>query len=491
MKTVLLVNSSGARYFQRIKGVWHLIDQPARKAKLWVIANLAEETLEAINFPFLIGRDRSNFLERRLLAAFPHSPFRAAPVISGGVFKSGTALLTGLTGTDPVTSQLDKLKVNIAGVWGTAMLLTLIAKRLNLANVILALPSVHYLRILAIKDGIPVLTRCVRRYSEDSDDENDSDANEILRTRQHLENHRIFEHEAIPPVLYLGDATQIGEHLSRAGFTLLPLPKALSPNGEAGYLQPLFELVISSPRGQLAPLQLRAQHLIENLRKTAYLGIAASVLGLILFGQADFRALLDIHQHKQTLLADLQLATGERDRLAESINTTGKDPALVRQSTRFAALEMDAALTPQAIFKIAADAIADQPPVRIKNLTFRLPKRGEHYCKGQSILDLSLPGGNTPSDSGADATVGMPPRHAELQFTILLPADLAPAAQSEIRKHISATLKTMHGIQLMDDPAAFSLLNTLSGGIGLDTPQAENDWCMSVPWQDSSVKDKP
>ncbi len=493
MKTVLLINPSGARYFKRVNGVWHPIDQPEHKARLWVVANLPEETLEAFNFPFLIGRDRSNFLERRLLSAFPHSQYRAAPVISGGLFKSGTAVLTGLTSDNAVSSQIDTLDISVAGVWGAAMLLTLIAKRLAITNIILAMPSVHHLRILVLKDGIPVLTRCVRRYSEDNDENNDSDSNEILRTRQHLENHRTFEHHAIPPVLYLGDAPAVGEHLTRAGFTLLPLPKALSPNGQVGYLHALFERVITSPRGQLAPLQLRARHLAENLRETAFLGIAASLLAIVLFGQSDFRTLMALHQHKQSILAELQLATGERDHLANNISASGKDPALVRQSTRFAALEMDTAPTPQAIFQLAADAIAGLPQVRIQSLTFHLPKSGERYCQGQSIIDLPLLSGSSPDDSGISDAAGIPLRHAELKFTILLTEDLAPAAQADIRKRISASIKTMNGIQLMDDPAAFSLINTLRGGIGMDAPQGEDTWCMSMPWKSKpdTTKDKP
>jgi len=372
------------------------------------------------------------------------------------------------------------------------MLLTLLARRLAMANIILAMPSAHHLRILAIKDGIPVLTRCVRRYSEDNDDENDSDASEILRTRQYLENHRTFEHNAIPPVLYLGEAPAIGEHLTHAGFKLLPLPKELAPNGDAAYSHVLFEHVISSPSGQLAPLKLRARHLTENIRKFSYLGIAASLFAIVLFGQADFRTLMDLHQRKQTLRADMQLATSQRDHLAENISTTGKDPALVRQSTRFAALEMNNAPTLDTIFQLAANAIADLPQVRIKSLTYRLPKSGERYCREQSIIDLPLLNGSKPEDAGMSDTTGQPLRHAELQFSILLTNDLTPAAQAEIRKHISATIKTMHGIQLMDDPAAFSLIHTLSGGLGQDTAQAETNWCMSVPWKSKpAAKDQP
>lgn len=495
MKTVLFINSSGARYFRRVNRIWQLIDQPERKDKLWVIANLPEETLEAFKLPLLYGRDRSNFLERHLVSAFPRSSYRAAPLLSGNLFKPGTAVLTGLTTAEAVTSCLDKLDIPVAGVWGMSMLLALMARRLALRDVMLAMPSVHYLRILVIKEGIPVLTRCIHRYHEDNNAENDSDTNEILRTRQHLENHRIFEHNAAPPVLYLGDASAVTDHLTRAGLTLLPVPGAFLPDGEAGYLHPLFEYVISSPRGQLAPLQLRARHLAENIRRTAHIGMAASLLSVVLFGQDDFRALIALHGKDSSLRADLQLAESESQRLEDHISASGLDPALVRQATRFAALEMEAAPAPEAIFQLAAAAIADLPQVRIKSLSFRFPQPGERYCQGHNVIELPLTNrkielplsGSKPRDDTTD----VPARHTELQFTILQNETPPPTAQIELLRRISATLKTREGVQLMEDPAAFSLINTLKGGFGMDTQKTENLWCMSIAWKNTSAGGKP
>ncbi|MCX7192730.1 MAG: hypothetical protein NTY60_03780 [Proteobacteria bacterium] len=490
MKTILFVNSSGARYFRRDQGVWQLIEKPDIRDRLWVIANLPEETLETFALPLLFGRDRSHFLERHLATAFPHSEYRAAPVLSGRRLKSGTAALSGLTTAEAVTRELAKLNMPIAGVWGISMLLTLMARRLSITNVVLVIPSVHFLRILVLKDGIPVITRCIHRYSED----NDSDANEILRTRQHLENKHIFEYSSIPPVLYLGESESVGAHLSRAGIALLPLPDALAPRGDAAYLHPLFELVVSSPRGQLAPLQLRARHLAQSLRQAAYAGIACSLLAAMLFGQADLRELITLHGRAQTLEADLLQATGERERLAARISATGTDPALVRQATKFAALELEAATTTDTLLQLTADTIADLPQVRIKNLTFRFPKHGESYCQGHTVIelplinrkiDLPLNSGSTPADSG-----DTPQRFTELQFSILLTDELAPAAQIEIKKHISTVLKAKDGVQLMQDPAAFSLINTLKGGFGMDTTQTDNLWCMSIPWKSGAAKEK-
>lgn len=482
MKTVLLVNSSGARYFRRESGMWHPIEAPDHDDRLWVIANLPEETLEEFKIPLLFGRDRSNFIERRLTSAYPHSQYRAAPTVSGNLFKPSTAVVTGLTTAEAVTSQLAKLDTSIAGVWGMSMLLILLARRLHITDVILTVPSVHYLRIVVLKEGVPVLTRCIHRYSEEH--ETDSDSNEILRTRQHLENRHIFER--IPPVLYLGDTATVAAHLADANIQLLPLPEALTPKGEAAYLHPLFEFVVSSPAGQLAPLQLRARHLAQRVHQAAFAGIIASILALIVFGQQDFRALISLYGDEKNLTADLQQATNERERLAGQISASGLDPALVRQATKFSELEMEAASTPESLLQFTASTIAELPQVRIKSLTYRFPQPGESYCQGHNVIDvplvnkkidLSLPIGSKPADTATHQ------RYTELQFSILLTENLAPAAQLEIRKRISTLLKSKEGVQLMLDPAAFSLINTLKGGFGMDSSQTENLWCMSIPWK--------
>lgn len=473
MKIVLFINSSNARYFKRTGDSWQLVVGPGPKDKIWVIANIAEETLETLELPVLFGRDRSLFLERRLAAAFPNSHYRAAPVLSVNLLKPGTVLLTGLTSSNTVTKHLEKLDAPIAGVWGISMLLTLMAKHLAMHNVVLSIPSVHYLRILVIKEDIPVITRCIHRYREDENSERNDDANEILRTCQHLENRHFFEHGTIPPVLYLGESTQVAEQLTRAGLTLQPLPEALAPRGDAAYLHPLLEQVTSSPHGQLAPLHLRARHLTGTIHKAAYIGIAACFLAAILFGQKDFRLLNDLHGREKGLNAKLAQAINQREQLAAKISASGTDPALVRQATQFSTQEIEAAPMPESLFKFTASAIADLPQVRIKSLTYRFPKPGQRYCQEQSLVDLPLISGKKPSG---------PDRHTELQFSILLIENLAPLAQAEIRKHISAALKTREGVQLIHDPATFSLINTLKGGVGMDTAQTENLWCMSVPW---------
>ncbi|MDX8378651.1 MAG: hypothetical protein R8K48_01185 [Gallionella sp.] len=488
MKTVLLISADSLQYFKRVNGVWLHIKNPEHADRLWVIVNVAEEKLEPFKLPLLFGRDRSHFLQHNLVAAFPHSQYRAAPIISGSLLKPSTAVLTGLSKTESISGKLDRLNAKITGVWGMSMLLTLMLKRYAISDVILVIPSEHILRVLVIKAGIPLLSRCIHRYRED----NDSDANEILRTHQHLENRRLFEPDATPSILYLGEIATIEAQLS--GFTLLPIPESFTPKGEAAYLHPLFEFVTTTPRGQLAPLQLRARFLAEKLRLAAYAACVLGLLAAILFSHEDFWALINLNEREETLNSEIQHATRARDHLTSRINATGIDPVLLRQAVQFSTQELDTAPPPASLFQFAASTIQGLATVRIKRLTFRFPKQGTNYCQGHRVIVLPLINKQVdlPLGLGRQLSDNIPTklaRHTELSFSILLTQDSTSATRIKILKHISASIKAHDDVQLMQDPAAYSLINTLKGGFDKDTNNAEAIWCMSIPW--AHTKDTP
>ena len=95
MKTVLFIDSSGLRYFQPHGGQWRRVTGPTRQDTLWVLVNLPDEMLEVVSLPRLYGKDRSNFLERRLADTFPGSTCRAVHLLAGSMFSPGKVMLTG------------------------------------------------------------------------------------------------------------------------------------------------------------------------------------------------------------------------------------------------------------------------------------------------------------------------------------------------------------------------------------------------------------
>ncbi len=469
MKTVLFITASDARYFTRSNGLWNSTDRPSANDRLWVIANLPEETLEAIKLPPLFGPDRRRLLDRRLSTAFPHSSYRTATTVSGSRFRNSNVILAGLNDENALNDEVCKLTIPIAGVWGMAMLLTLMMKRLAIDNVILVMPGERDLRIVVVKETIPILTRCVPISVDKTTDNHDRIAHEILRTRQHMENRRLFDQNSPPPIIYIGDASAISQQLNQAGLTLLPLPEILYPKGDAAYLHPFFERVVTSPTGQLAPSRLRIHDLSANIRQAAYLGIAVSLMATMLFSQQNFRDAIDLHQRADRLNTELELATRERNKLANSVTASSIDPKRLRQLARFSALEMDTAPSPESILLLLAFTIEDLPQVRIKNLAYRFPQHTEPFCQG--VTDFP------DSDSSS------PEHSTELQFTLLLPEKQDTASRIAINKHISVSLRKIHGIRLMLDPDNYSSFNTLKGGFDHSSANTEDRWCLSIPWQ--------
>jgi len=483
MKTVLFIDSSGRRYFQRSGGgEWLPVERPSRKDRLWVLVNLPDESLEVIDLPRLYGSDRSSFLERRLASAFPESTCRASYLLSGGLFNPGKVMLTGLSTSEDIAGQLAAEDAIVVGLWGVAALLTVMAKRFVAPDLLVILPSVHALRILVVKNRIPVLTRYVHCGG-------DSIADEILLTRSYLENQRMFERGKPPPVLFLGDPSTVLARLTNAGLSLLPASKEFLPKGEAGWLHPFFNRLVSTPSCQLAPLPLRAKYLVGNVRWAAYAGAALSLGVGSYYCQADIRAVMALHERAETLQSEVQSVALERERLSALIKKSGADPELVRRATQFVAQEITAAPSGDAFLPLAAAAIADVPEARVQTLSFRLAANGESVCqnKQDQQANNSQVAAVQPTPGIEDAASGSL-RQAEIQMTVKLPGDLSPKAKAEARKHISRVLQGMAGVKLLQDPALAARKAILTGGAGANIGLAEEHWCMSVPWKTKDEK---
>ncbi len=467
MKTVLLIDPTGSRFFQRHKGLWQPSPPPSRKDTLWMLLDLPEETLEVIDIPRLFGRDRTSYIERKLVAAFQGSQYCTAHSLSGGMLSPGKIMLSDISATQDIDTALEKLDTTLIGIWGSAALLSLMARKSAPPDVMLALPSEHQLRIVVMKNRIPVLTRCVQHDAE-------SEINEILLTQQYLENQRVIERGKPLPLLFLGDSSASSTRLTNAGITLLPPPKAFAPKGESGWLHPIFELLVTSPPCQIAPLPLRARHHAGNLRLLAYLGTVASVATALLINESDISALYALHERANTITTDIGRATAQRDQLTERIKASGVDPESVRRATQFETQEISTAPDANDILRIAASAIAKLPDARIHDLTFNILQDPTASCSGASARDASA--GTVPT--AGDDTL----RHAEIQFKIMLPDELSAHEKTDARKRIASALKSIKGVKVLQDPLTVARNAILKGGVGAtdDTP---DQWCLSLPWK--------
>lgn len=467
MKTVLLIDSFGSRFFQRRNGLWHLAPEATRKDSLWVLLDLPEETLEVIDIPRLFGSDRSNYIERRLNNAIPDSPYRASHPLSGNAFSSGKIMLNGIGSSKDIEAVFEHLDTTLVGVWSMAALLALMSRKKEPPDVMLVLPGEHQLRIVVMKDRIPVLTRCVHR-------ETGNDAKEILLTRQYLENQRILERGKTLPLLFLGDTSDLATRLNGPGITLLTNHASFNPKGEAGWRHLLFERLIESPPCQLAPLPVRAHHVAASLRLLAYLGTIASVAAALFINEAEMRALYDLHERNSTISTGIQRATSRRQQLTELIHASGADPDLVRRATQFESREIRSAPGANDFLKIAAAAIFNLPNARIHTLSFHALQDSENRCISDtpSTDQAGIPTGGT----------GDAQRYAEIKFTVGLPGNLLPREKTAARQRIADSIQSIKDAQLLQNPLTSSRNAILKGGVGSDE-ETTDQWCLSIPWK--------
>ncbi len=440
MKTILLIDSSGIRYFRRQRGQWQEAGKPDEREILLVIADLTEESLQSIALPVSFGPDRAHLMRRRLNQAFPNSRFRAA--VPDGLFGK-TALLTGFDTDDAIGSELERLANPVAGVWGMFMLLAAAMRRQRMENVMLVYPGRQHLRILVIRHGTPVVTRCIHRY-------NGSPAEEIRLTLLHLENHQTFGQEPAPPVLYLGDPEGMAD--------VLPLPDAMKPKGDASYLHALFETASSSSMGQLAPMKFRSRYLGMRIKRAAVISAGTCLMAALLVSQRDMRDLSGMAARENLLQKEVQQEASRQGELARRIAKNGADPALIREIKEFASSGFDAAPAIDAVFNLVAGCIAGMREVRIKSLSYKLLKPNEGYC-GKSL----------PPAGG---------RQLGLQFSILL-TDRPPASRiAEIQKRISYNIRQNPSLRLIEDPAS----HPRAIQDGYRSASTTDPWCMIIPW---------
>lgn len=483
MKTVLFIDSSGSRYFQRIAGMWRLVSEPNSKDTLWVIVNLPTESLELIDLPRITGRDRSNFLQRRLAILFPESSYRTAHILSGGMLKPKKVMLAGFNAVREIVDVQGKHAATFVGLWGTAAVLGLMARQFLLSDVLLVMPSALGLRILVLKGRAPVLTRYVFCEGFNS-------VNEILLTRNYLEDQQIFESGKTPPVLFLGDSSSIEARLADEGLTLLPVPKEFLPKGEAEWLHPLFNYIISSPPGQLAPLSLRASYYAGKLRQAAYGTAFVSLVAISLYGHGDWRGLVEMQLRERTLHSETRDASSERERLRKQINNIGADPEMVRQATEFAEQEISTVPDVETFFFLASEAISGLPGVRVKSLSFHLVSADTNSCQDKSDQSAVKPVESVPPAKAVGGAAGSSSRQAEAELTVMWPADLSLRAKVEERKRISTSLQGIVGVTILRDPTTVARRATLRGGAGGSAEQAEDRWCLGVAWKQTESDGK-
>ena len=475
MQTVLHLTSSGEQYWRKGRDGWQPVEGPPA-GPVWVVTDLAEEGFAEIQIPRVFGRDRQNFVARQLASRFPDTPYRTPlPVKPGGSLMDRIApprqTLLGLDAAQRVNVALDGLSAPVAGVWATSMLLAMIGCKKPLPpELFVVLPGPDALRIVVIKNRLPVLTRLIAGVTQPSDQ-----VAEITRTLRHLENTRVLDRSVHRHgVLVLGDTEGMAAALAAEHLDLLapPPPWANKPPNDWHFA--LFDLALKSPVGQLAPLSRRTQYVAAQLRQAAYVGAALCLGGALWAAGDNLRYIVAGQASRSQMQANAQalaLQMGEADQKMVGFGVAAET---VRSAVALDRDEVSSAPSLSSQLQQLGGAIGQHDLVRVGQLAWTVLPPGRPACAGGAS-------GGAAAEPAAGAEATAPKRLVEISFDITLPEELREKARAQTVASLSTSLTKLGGAALIRDPAKGMDKAALSGGgvrTGSDKPLS---WCLTLP----------
>jgi hypothetical protein len=488
MNALMYLTASGASVWRRQGGQWAPTSvQPGDS--LWVVTNLAEETIADLSIPKLSARDRARYVARQLANRFPGSEFALAP--SRGRWLRSAGGKQGLAALDPpdrLKSAMADAGARLAGVYCSSLLLAKMAQEATgSAHAIAAAATDAGLRVVALVDGAAVLTRLVQGAVTP-----DEQAGEILRTVRHLENTRLIERDGSQLDMLL-----LGTHAETSSLLTADRLRPVAPvrGGPSGWNLaapgPWFELARRSPELQMAAVSQRLDHLQRVLHRSAWAstavgGVALLALGWGLWGQG--RAERGIQAQFSAQLAPVQAAASA---LEARLAAQPLPAAVLREMHTQYVQELGQMHGMWADVEKLSRVLATHDELRLSRLQWRRLPLGEAPCGKPAARDAGSlgslpmqPGAGNPSMQGfpsdaADSSAAPETPSLELSFQLEpSPADLAQQIQRA--STLTAQLRQWPGVTVLVSPLAALREGELKGGAQQRGDEQPGLWCLAM-----------
>lgn len=504
MKTLLHLGATSRQYWVRDKSGWRPLPDGAAvdlEQPIWVVTDLTEETFAEIETPRLFGRDRADLLERKLTARFPSTHYRSvisvrreeklldriAPV---------HAVIFGIDAAERLDSELAHIP-HLAGISPMSLLLAKLGQHKQMpADLFVVMPEQNAVRIVFLKNRIPVLTRLAPASSQSM-----TQIEEILRTQRYLENLRLLERGGTPPaVLLLGNAQEFATPLAMAHLNLITPP--------ANWRPALFDMALRMPFGQVAPVTRRTRFLAARLRTGALAASVAVVATSMLVAGMNLMTISDTVRDQEQTESTLKQINVQSAEVERRIAAFGIAPERMRRVIEFNDREIASAPSLASHLQLVAAALNDgrgthtadpstpSTAIQLGDLDWRLANAGETLCAttgtgtgtptgaatgGTSVATPAL-SRNNPSGNAQSVTDHNAPRRVELNFSLTLPGIVDARERSQALRAISTRLAQIDGAVLMHDPVVDLAQGALHGSSAADVTK-KYAWCMSLPGQ--------
>ena len=476
MTVVLHVTASGTQLWQKQGAAWVAFDAPPR-GTVWIVADLAEEAFYEVPVPRVFGRDRTGFLNRQLSTRFPDTPFKTAlpPAPQTGLMNRlapPRQTLLGLDAAERVTAAIRSVTAPVAGVWSVSMLMAQLANQKRMpSDLFVVLRDAAGLRIVYVKGGVPVISRLILDATLPIDQ-----VAEIVRTLRHLENTKVLERSDKPrPIVVIGESDGFADLLSNEKMHLLPLPSGKSKVGTDNWRPDLFEMVIKSPSGQLAPMSNRTAFVASRWQRGAFIigalsfGLAVAFAGSILLAITDDRAALTLKQ------SNVQRQQTDLGSLERQIAAIGINPEWVHQAVNLDQQEILAAPSLVKHLVMVADLLAKQDNLRLERFDWRITQPERVSCAGKPVAS-NVPGAAPEPGKAPGASMMV-----ELTLQIALPEGQSDKGRRQTMTAIASAIGQLEGVSVWLDPAREIDQTPLRGG-GTAQGAAEKQaaWCITL-----------
>lgn len=477
MKTVLHLTPGGMQLWCKGAPGWQRLDGPAR-GPVWVLTDLAEEAFSELTVPRIFGRDRQAFVARQLANRYPDTAYRTMlPTKPTGSLMDRLApprqTLLGVDAAARVDAALGTLPAPLVGVWATSMLLALIGSDKTLpADLFVVLPGQDALRIMVMKHRQPVLSRLVAGVSRPGEQ-----VAEVVRTLRHLENTRVLERGVQRRgVLFLGDSAGIEALLAAEQLDLLPWPGVFAKAPPVEWRDALFDLVVKSPAGQLAPLSSRTAYVASQVRRVAYGAAALCALASLWGSAVNLRSMWASQVSAREAQTQAQSLLAQSSQFESRTAGFGVSADLVRRAVALDLQEVTSAPSLHDHLQQLAQAVGQFDGVRLSQLTWRMLPVGSPACP-------TGPAGLGAVSEPATAETGTAPaaRQVELSLDITLPETLREKAHADMVAALSGELGKQAGVRLLRDPAKGLTQAALSGGGANFDASKSLAWCLTLP----------
>jgi hypothetical protein len=278
------------------------------------------------------------------------------------------------------------------------------------------------------------------------------------------------------PVLLLGTGDGLASVLAADRLdAVAPAAQRDTADGDGGYGQ-LFDLVIKSPPGQMAPLGYRTTYVAGQLAKTARVAGVVCLVAALVAASGSIRAIISDQRDRAQLQDSGVLLNAKIAELDAALAGFGVSPNLLRTALTVDSTEIVSAPDLQAHLLVLSQAVSRVEGARVRSLQWQVLEATEVACgkEAGAAVPVAAPVAVAEEPS-------TPTRKVELQLVISLAPGTGPRLRLQQAAELSRHIRQTAGITVLSDPVARVREGDLGAGSAQSDETSDLAWCAALP----------